>query len=86
MSAVTFFQERLRGSDSGDPTDRDSAGFDVRLIDFNGFVHVEIAPAVGSPTDSDKGAYRAIFSLGEGRRFVDAFSAALERLESVGEA
>jgi len=82
MGAVEHFSERLRGSEWGEPTDRDTSGLDVRVLDFEGFLHVEMTPvgvADGTPRTI------ALFSLSEARQFDSAIGAVIERVEGLGE-
>ena len=81
MGALTFFEERLRGSDWGEPTDRESTGFDVRILEYMGFVHIEMVP----PDGDESKRYVALFSLSEARRFLDAFGGAIDRVKAIGE-
>lgn len=81
MAATEFFEKRLRGSDWGKPTDRDTTGFDTRIVEFNGFVHIEMTPA-GEP-ESKK--YIALLSLSEAKEFVSALEAAIRRVDALGE-
>ncbi|MBK9120489.1 MAG: hypothetical protein IPM18_12955 [Phycisphaerales bacterium] len=81
MGAITYFEERLRGSDWGEPTDRETAGFDVRVLEFGGFVHIEMKPAA----QDDRVRYIALFSPNEAKSFLDGFAAAMRRVGVLGD-
>ncbi len=81
MAALTLFEERLRGSDFGEPSDRETKGFDVRILEFNGFVHIEMSPA----NEPEPKRQIALFSLSEAREFLSAFNTAVRRVENLGE-
>jgi hypothetical protein len=80
MASVTYFEENLQGSDWGKPTDRRTTGFKVRILEFNGFVHIEMTPAAGEEAQR----YMALFTLKEAKQFIEAMSDAVRRVEPLG--
>ena len=81
MGVLTLFEKRLRGSDWGKPTDRDTKGFDVRVLNFEGFVHLEMKRA-----DADESScYMALFSLSEAKACLKGLESAIHRVEKLGE-
>lgn len=81
MGALTYWSERLRGSDWGEPTDPDTSGFDVRIVEFEGFVHIEMTPT----GEEERRPLIALLSLSEAKSFVEAMQEAIARVEPLGE-
>jgi hypothetical protein len=81
MAATEFFEKRLRGSDWGKPPDGDTTGFDTRIVELNGFVHLEMTPA----NDPNSKKYITLFSLSEAKDFATALEGAIRRVDALGE-
>ncbi len=81
MGTLQLFELVLRGSDCGEPIDRDQNGVRVELLDINGYVHLQTSPGPSEGRD----VHLALFSLSEAKGFRDALDRAIQRVEKLGE-